>query len=47
MAAVAHGNLEVMQVLLERGADVNHSDRWSTTALHVAAMHGRPDAVEV
>ena len=37
----------MVQLLLKHGADVNHSDAWSTTGLHLCAMRGRPDGVHL
>ncbi len=34
-------------IYIYTGADVNYTDLWSSSALHVAAMHGRPDAVQL
>ena len=47
MSALANGHLDVCELLLKRGADVNHSDAWSTTGLHLCAMRGRPDGVHL
>lgn len=42
--AAAHGRRDVVALLAEHGADVNHRER--TTALHEAAMRGDLDLVE-
>lgn len=48
LALAARGNhWEVMQVLLDRKADVNHIDRRGRTALHHAAMYGAAKACEI
>jgi Ankyrin repeats (3 copies) len=38
-AAAEHSELEVMQHLVSRGADVNARGRWGMTPLHIAAFH--------
>lgn len=39
MAAAEKGNLELIQLLLEKGADLNHNDYMGQTALHYAVKH--------
>ena len=43
--ALAGGNLEVAELLIERGAEVEAQHILGTTALHVAAQHGQKDMV--
>lgn len=47
MLAVSHGNLEMVQMLLEAGADINIQDADGSTALMCAAEHGRIDIVKL
>eukprot|EP00293_Proteomonas_sulcata_P019550 CAMPEP_0184295290 /NCGR_PEP_ID=MMETSP1049-20130417/6182_1 /TAXON_ID=77928 /ORGANISM="Proteomonas sulcata, Strain CCMP704" /LENGTH=475 /DNA_ID=CAMNT_0026603759 /DNA_START=68 /DNA_END=1492 /DNA_ORIENTATION=- len=44
--AIEKGKIAPFEVLLDNGADVNHTDRWHTAPLHKAAMFGRPDMIE-
>ncbi|KAL9922011.1 KN motif and ankyrin repeat domain-containing protein 2 kank isoform 2-T2 [Glossina fuscipes fuscipes] len=46
MLAVSHGNLEMVQLLMAAGADVNIQDEDGSTALMCAAEHGRGDIVK-
>lgn len=46
MLAVSHGNLEMIQLLLAAGADLNIQDEDGSTALMCAAEHGRGDIVK-
>ncbi|XP_013102257.2 KN motif and ankyrin repeat domain-containing protein 2 isoform X1 [Stomoxys calcitrans] len=46
MLAVSHGNLEMVQLLLANGADINIQDEDGSTALMCAAEHGRSDIVK-
>jgi ankyrin repeat protein len=41
--AASKGQVEVMRVLLEGGANVDRTNVFQWTALHVAAIHGNPD----
>lgn len=45
--AVFHGNLEITEYLIEKGADVNARNRNSDTPLHLAIMRGKIDVVKV
>ncbi|WP_264705551.1 ankyrin repeat domain-containing protein [Wolbachia endosymbiont (group A) of Gymnosoma rotundatum] len=45
--AVFHGNLEITEYLIEKGADVNARNRNSNTPLHLAIMKGKIDVVKV
>ncbi|CBX97785.1 hypothetical protein LEMA_P091940.1 [Plenodomus lingam JN3] len=45
--AVARGNVEIIRILLDAGANVNARTRDGETALHVAIRHGRSDIVDV
>lgn len=45
MLAASHGKLEVIELLLESGADVNIQDDDGSTALMCAAEHGYLDIV--
>uniref|UniRef100_A0A336LCA0 CSON006654 protein n=1 Tax=Culicoides sonorensis TaxID=179676 RepID=A0A336LCA0_CULSO len=47
MLAVSHGNLEMVKMLLEAGADINIQDDDGSTALMCAAEHGRIDIVKL
>ena len=47
MLAVSHGNLDMVQMLLEAGADINIQDEDGSTALMCAAEHGRIDIVKL
>lgn len=46
MLAVSHGNLEMVQLLLATGADINLQDEDGSTALMCAAENGRIDIVK-
>lgn len=43
MLAVSHGNMDMVQMLITAGADVNIQDEDGSTALMCAAEHGRID----
>ncbi|XP_057784653.1 protein VAPYRIN-like [Salvia miltiorrhiza] len=43
--AARRGELEVLESLLEKGANMNFCDQYGLTALHVAAIKGNKDAV--
>jgi hypothetical protein len=45
--AAEDGNLEVVQLLLERGADVNSGNADSRNTLHQAAVEGKLDVVRL
>lgn len=45
--AVFHGNLEITEYLIEKGADVNARNRNSDTPLHLAAMNGNVDIAKI
>lgn len=45
--ATEAGNLEVAEVLLRNGADVNNRDGFGMTALHTAAKHGHEGLFEL
>ncbi|KAL8342315.1 hypothetical protein RB598_003959 [Gaeumannomyces tritici] len=47
LAALAHAcpDVEVIRMLLDKGADVNTS--WNGSALHAAARHGSPEIVQL
>lgn len=47
MLAVSHGNYEMVQMLLEAGADINIQDEDGSTALMCAAEHGRIDIIKL
>ncbi|XP_037044610.1 uncharacterized protein LOC119080396 isoform X1 [Bradysia coprophila] len=47
MLAVSHGNLDMVQMLLDAGADINIQDEDGSTALMCAAEHGRIDIVKL
>jgi cytohesin len=47
MAAAAIGDAEVVKMLLNYGADVNHRDRLGTTALDHAHQGGHRDVVNL
>ena len=44
--AVMRGNPEILQLLLERGADVNSRTRNGTTPLHTAVLYNRYEVAE-
>lgn len=46
MLAVSHGRLDMVQMLLEAGADINIQDEDGSTALMCAAEHGHADIVK-
>lgn len=46
MLAAAHGNVELMQLLRQKGASVNTPNAYGETALMYAAWRGEPTAVE-
>ncbi|MDA0327934.1 MAG: ankyrin repeat domain-containing protein [Gemmatimonadetes bacterium] len=45
--AAQRGDVEVVRALLQRGADVNAAQGDGMSALHWAAMNGRPDMVDI
>ena len=42
--AAGNGNIKVLEVLLEEGADINIVDRWGKTPLHLAVLTGNSQA---
>ncbi len=36
MIAAGHGNLEVVKILVSKGADINDTSSWGETALYYA-----------
>lgn len=46
MLAVSHGRLDMVQLLVESGADLNIRDEDGSTALMCAAEHGQTDTVK-
>jgi len=46
MLAASHGRLEMLELLLECGADVNARDNDGSTALMCACEHGYMDIVQ-
>ncbi|KAH8356249.1 hypothetical protein KR200_000362 [Drosophila serrata] len=46
MLAVSHGNVDMVNMLLDAGADINIQDEDGSTALMCAAEHGRVDVVK-
>jgi ankyrin repeat protein len=44
--AASNGNMQIMDLLLEHRADVDHRDRFRDTALHWAALSGQIDALK-
>jgi ankyrin repeat protein len=46
MLAVSHGRLDMVQLLIEAGADVNIRDEDGSTALMCAAEHGHMEIVK-
>lgn len=47
MLAVSHGNIDMVHMLLEAGADINIQDSDGSTALMCAAEHGRIDIIKL
>jgi len=47
MLAVSHGRLDLVQLLLEAGADVNVQDEDGSTALMCASEHGHVELVKL
>jgi len=47
MLAVSHGRLDLAELLLEAGADVNVQDEDGSTALMCASEHGHVDLVKL
>lgn len=47
MIAVSGGHLDIAKVLIERGAEVNHSNDNGQIALHYAASKGRLEMMEL
>ncbi|MDA7510873.1 acyltransferase family protein [Verrucomicrobia bacterium] len=45
--AAYHGNVDAIEILISRGADVNARDRDGSTPLHVAAMWGKTEAARI
>ncbi|HEY1172403.1 MAG TPA: acyltransferase family protein [Verrucomicrobiae bacterium] len=46
-AATMHNRLEVMKLLIQKGADVNLKNRDGGSSLHIASLLGRHDAVKL
>jgi KN motif and ankyrin repeat domain-containing protein len=47
MLAVSHGKLDLAQMLIDAGADVNVQDEDGSTALMCASEHGHIDIVKL
>jgi len=47
MLAVSHGRLDLAQLLLDAGADVNVQDEDGSTALMCASEHGHVELVQL
>lgn len=47
MIAVSAGHLSLIQLLIDRGASVNHSNVNGQTCLHYAASKGRLDVMDL
>ena len=45
--AAAVGNRDIIQLLLDNGAEVNTMSKYGITALHIAAQHGRKEVVRI
>ena len=45
--AASEGNTETVQLLLEKGADINMKDKDENTALHLAAGYGQTETVQL
>ena len=45
--AVSGGHIEIVELLVSKGADVNATDRIGRTLLHSAASGGRKDIAEL
>ena len=46
-AASASGQLEIIQLLKEKGLDLNAQDNYGLTPLHGASRHGKPEVAKV
>ena len=47
MASLGSGDCETVRWLIEQGIDVNHSDNFSSTAVHYAAQHSNLDVLKL
>ena len=45
--ASKHGDLQCIELLLDRQADVNAHNHWHETPLHVASKHGHHQCIEL
>ena len=45
--AANNGNIDILELLIEKGADVSKGDMWNNSALHFAAAAGHKEVVEV
>ena len=45
--AASNGNMNIVEILLDRGIDINSKDTYGNTALHYAAMNGKMNIVEI
>ncbi len=45
--AAGHGNLEILQILLQEGAEINFKDINGRSPLHLAASSGNMDAINL
>ena len=41
-----HGHKDIVEMLLDRGADINMADNYGFTPLHEAAIHGQVEVVQ-
>ena len=45
--AASYGNVSMVRLLLDRGADINAPSFWGSTALVAAAVSGQPEVIEL
>ena len=45
--AASNNNLELVEILIEKGADINQTNNYGSTCLHEAARKGKVDIVEL
>jgi len=45
--ASEHGHTDVIQLLIDHGADIDAKNKWGTTPLHLASSHGHTEIVKL